>query len=158
MEFIKGSIKDVVVCDLGIRRDYRGWLVELFREDAQEMWVEPVMAYVSATAPGVVRGPHEHSAQTDYFCFFGPGNFEVTLWDNRSGSPTYKHTTTFLAGQDRPTAVLVPPGVVHAYKNIGDYDGWVFNAPDKLYAGWMRSEPVDEIRHELDLDSPFVVD
>jgi dTDP-4-dehydrorhamnose 3,5-epimerase len=37
---------------------------------------------------------------------------------------------------------------VHAYRNIGEVPGLVFNAPNRLYAGWKRTEPVDEIRHE----------
>jgi dTDP-4-dehydrorhamnose 3,5-epimerase len=53
--------------------------------------------------------------------------------------------------------VVVPAGVVHAYKNIGDVPGMVFNAPNRLFAGEGRKEPVDEIRHESDPDSPFVL-
>ena len=47
-----------------------------------------------------------------------------------------------------PAAVWIPPGVVHAYRNVGDVSGLVFNAPNRLYAGWGKKEPVDEIRHE----------
>jgi dTDP-4-dehydrorhamnose 3,5-epimerase len=42
----------------------------------------------------------------------------------------------------------VPPGVVHAYKNIGQDNGIVFNAPNRLYAGEGKKTQVDEIRHE----------
>jgi dTDP-4-dehydrorhamnose 3,5-epimerase len=52
-------------------------------------------------------------------------------------------------GEDRPLALLVPPGVVHAYRNVSrGIVGWVFNYPDRLYAGRGRNEPVDEVRHE----------
>jgi dTDP-4-dehydrorhamnose 3,5-epimerase len=44
--------------------------------------------------------------------------------------------------------VIVPPGVVHAYKNTASTPGWVFNAPNRLYAGPGKRSPVDEIRHE----------
>ena len=54
--------------------------------------------------------------------------------------------------------MIVPKGVVHAYKNIGGCDGMVFNAPNRLYAGRGRTEPVDEIRHETDPNSPFKID
>jgi dTDP-4-dehydrorhamnose 3,5-epimerase len=54
--------------------------------------------------------------------------------------------------------VVVPPGVVHAYSNVGTGPGWVFNCPDRLYKGTGRKEPVDEIRHELDPQSPFKLD
>jgi dTDP-4-dehydrorhamnose 3,5-epimerase len=48
----------------------------------------------------------------------------------------------------------VPPGVVHAYRNVGDDDAFVLNFPDRLYAGKNKAEPVDEIRHE-ETDSEF---
>jgi dTDP-4-dehydrorhamnose 3,5-epimerase len=54
--------------------------------------------------------------------------------------------------------VIVPPGVVHGYKNIGDKPGWVFNAPNRLYAGRGKQEPVDEIRHEDEDGSPFRIE
>jgi len=54
--------------------------------------------------------------------------------------------------------VVVPPRVVHAYKNVSQVPGLVFNSPDRLYAGWGRNRPVDEIRHEDDRHSPFVID
>jgi hypothetical protein len=34
----------------------------------------------------------------------------------------------------------------------------VINCPNALYAGENYSEEVDEIRHEADPDSPFIVD
>jgi len=52
----------------------------------------------------------------------------------------------------------VPPGVVHAYKNVSRVAGLVFNCPNRLYAGRHREEPVDEIRHEDRRDSPFRLD
>ena len=64
----------------------------------------------------------------------------------------------FVAGEDNPVRVIVPPGVVHAYKCVSDVPGLVLNAPDKLYAGWGKKEKVDEIRHEEDADSKYVLD
>jgi dTDP-4-dehydrorhamnose 3,5-epimerase len=54
--------------------------------------------------------------------------------------------------------LIVPPGVVHAYQNVGGVPGLVFNCPNRLYKGAGRQEPVDEIRHEEDPDSPFKLD
>ena len=51
--------------------------------------------------------------------------------------------------------VVIPPGVVHAYKNVSQHPGWVFNAPNRLYAGWGKQRPVDEVRHENDPESPY---
>lgn len=54
--------------------------------------------------------------------------------------------------------VIVPPRVVHAYKNNGDSDGIVLNFPDSLYRGWGKKEDVDEVRHEDNPESPFKIE
>jgi dTDP-4-dehydrorhamnose 3,5-epimerase len=113
---------------------------------------------MSETLPGASRGPHEHANQTDCFAFFGPGDFTLHLWDNRPGSPTQGRRMKLSVGAANPTFVLVPPGVVHAYKNAGTTPAWTLNAPNRLYAGRGRKEPVDEIRHENLSDCPFVLD
>ena len=156
--FTRGAIRGVVVRDLRKYLDERGWLAELFRRDdtGEEYW--PAMAYTSATLPGVQRGPHEHADQADYFCFIGPSNFKVRMWDNRPGSETYGRVMTLFAGEDSPRAVVIPKGVVHAYRNVGASVGIVVNLPNRLYAGEGRRDPVDEIRHEDDPDTVFRVD
>lgn len=147
-EIDAGAMPGVIFRPLPVHRDGRGWLVELFRNDELPADLWPRMAYTSMTQPGVSRGPHEHVDQTDGFAFLGPSDFRVWLWDTRAGSPTRGARATFVAGNSCPTALWVPPGVVHAYRNVGDGPGLVFNAPNRLYAGWNKSEPVDEIRHE----------
>lgn len=151
------TLSDVDFFPLNRYSDERGWLIELFREDELARELRPAMSYVSETAPGVVRGPHEHVDQTDYFAFIGPGDFELHLWDTRPDSPTVGMRLIRVCGQSNPVAVTIPPGVVHAYRNIGDRPGWVFNAPNRLYAGRGKSGPVDEIRHEDHPDSPFQI-
>ncbi|MCL2761093.1 MAG: dTDP-4-dehydrorhamnose 3,5-epimerase family protein [Desulfuromonadales bacterium] len=157
-DYKKGEIHDVVVRPLSKFVDERGWLTELFRTDELDKNLVPEMAYISMTKPGIARGPHEHVEQTDYFCFLGPGNFKVYLWDARKNSSTYLVKQVFCCGVDNPLIVIVPPGVVHAYKNISNESGIVFNAPNKLYAGEGKKSVVDEIRHEEMVDSPFVLE
>jgi len=142
--------------------DARGWLAETFRSD----WLEgpglegvmPAMSYVSVTRPGVARGPHEHREQTDYFAFLGPSTFRVYVWDNRPGSETFGKRLVLELGEGNPGLLIVPPGVVHAYKNVGPQDGVVHNFPNRLFAGRDRKEPVDEIRHENDPNSRFRIE
>ncbi len=157
-QFTKGKIHDVVARPLAKYLDERGWLAELYRGDELAPELMPVMAYISMTQPGVARGPHEHVDQTDYFCFIGPSNFKVYLWDSRPDSPTCGVRQVIYAGVDSPAMVIVPPGVVHAYRNIGGENGIVFNGPNRLYAGEGKREPVDEIRHEEATGSPYVLD
>lgn len=141
-------IEGVIVKSLVVNCDARGSLTELFRSDGIPAGLFPVMAYISVTKPGIGRGPHEHREQTDTFAFVGPGRFRISLWDARTGSPTRGAQMVIEAGVGHPTLVIVPPGVVHGYKNVSDEDGMVLNFPDRLYAGPGKKGPVDEIRHE----------
>lgn len=144
----------VVVRPLARYEDPRGWLTELYREDELPEGFRPTMSYLSVTKPGIARGPHEHVHQTDGFAFIS-GEYELYLWENRPGKP--EASVVLKVGEDNRVLVLVPPGVVHGYKNVGSSEAFVLNFPDKLYAGWGKSEPVDEIRHEHDANSRFQI-
>jgi len=145
-----GDIDGVLIRDLCKFTDSRGWLAELFRHDELNPDFYPVMAYTSSTNPGVTRGPHEHVDQADLFCFIGPSNFKLRLWDNRPGSETFNNVTTLVVGEENPKCVLIPPGIVHAYQNVGEVDGIVINCPNQLYMGSGKKAEIDEIRHEDD--------
>ncbi len=148
---IVNELPGVIIKTLNRYSDSRGWLIELFRDDELPAGFEPVMGYVSLTLPGVARGPHEHRDQADGFAFLS-GTFEVTLWENRPGKEHAK--MVIMAGENNPLFLVVPPGVVHAYRNVSEQDAFVLNFPDRLYAGEGKKEPVDEIRHE-EIDSEF---
>jgi len=156
--FRDGTINDVVVRNLQRFADQRGWLCELFREDEIEGKYMPVMCYISVTRAGIARGPHEHTDQSDYFCFLGPSDFKLYLWDNRPQSPTYLARQIVVGGETNPISVIVPPGVVHAYRNIGTIDGTVVNCANRLYRGERKQFSIDEIRHEEDPDTIFRLD
>ena len=145
-----GLIETVVIYPLKKFYDDRGWLSELFRHDDLSDEFYPVMSYISFTKPGVQRGPHEHVDQADLFCFIGPSTFNIRLWDNRPQSETFNNMISLDVGDENPMAVVVPKGVVHGYKNIGDIDGMVINCPNRLYMGEGKREAIDEIRHEDD--------
>jgi dTDP-4-dehydrorhamnose 3,5-epimerase len=139
--------------ELSPYEDGRGWLAEIIRDDETEF--RPVMSYLSMTKPGYSRGPHEHKEQADCFCFIG--KFRLYLWDNRERSSTYKEHKK-IDTSSNPTVFIVPPGVVHAYKNIDRREGLVINMPDKLFKGWGKTEEVDEVRYEDDTESPFKIE
>lgn len=148
-------IPGVLVRSLKRFADARGWLMELFRDDELPDGFRPAMGYLSVTKPGVARGPHEHVDQTDGFAFLS-GRYRLFLWENRPGHSPAK--LELEVGEANPVLVLVPPGVVHAYRNEGESEAFVLNVPNRLYAGRGRAEPVDEIRHEADPASPFRLD
>lgn len=148
-------IKDVVIKELKKNHDERGYLTELFRHD--DLDFRGVMSYASFTNPGVIRGPHEHVQQSDCFVFFGPGFFNLYLWDRREDSITFGEKMEITVGEDNPCLVIVPPGVVHGYKCLSDVPALSLNFPDKLYKGEGKKEEVDEIRWEHVTDSPYQI-
>lgn len=156
--FKDGPIEGIEIKELKRFSDDRGWLMELFRNDEVPGEYIPAMTYVSLTRPGVARGPHEHMDQADYFCFAGPSDFKVYLWDNRTESPTFGNRMAFIAGESNPSVVIVPKRVVHAYRNVGTEDGLVINCPNRLFKGEGKKEPVDEVRYENDPKSPYRLD
>jgi len=145
----------VVVKKIMKNEDNRGWLAEIFRND--ELNFDMAMAYVSLTNPGIIRGPHEHVAQSDCFVFLGPGSFRLYLWDRRDSSPTKGEALEIEVGENNPTLVIVPPGVVHGYKCISDIPALSINLPDKLYKGEGKKEEIDEIRWEQVKNSPYII-
>jgi dTDP-4-dehydrorhamnose 3,5-epimerase len=158
LDFKKGPIEGAVITPVRKFVDERGWLAETFRHDEMDKQYYPVMSYTSLTLAGIQRGPHEHVDQSDLFVFLGPGNFKMWLWDNRKDSPTYLNKMVFFGGGDNPLRVLVPPGVVHAYRNVSTEPAIVHNYPNQLFMGEGKRQPIDEIRHEDDPHTPFQCD
>ena len=152
-----GPVEGCLIRQLNQFSDERGWLSEIFRRDELPDPLHPVMGYVSMTKPGVARGPHEHRDQTDLFAFFN-GSFRLYLWDGRDGSPTHGNRQMLDVGRENPVTVCIPPGVIHAYRNIGTADALVINCPNRLYAGPGKTEAVDEIRWEDRTEHQLIMD
>lgn len=148
-------IEGVIITKIERNDDERGSLAELFRQDLADF--HPAMSYLSWTNPGIVRGPHEHVYQSDFFVFVGPGNFRLHLWDRRPESSTKGEKIEIEVGADNPCSVLVPPGVVHGYQAISETPSLSINFPDKLYKGLNKLTEVDEIRWEKNPDSPYKI-
>lgn len=148
-------INGVVITQLKKLDDERGFLAEFWRSDEGDY--RPKMAYLSFTKSGVVRGPHEHIKQSDFFIFVGPGDFELHLWDRRENSTTRGEYQKIQVGESNPVSVIVPPGVVHGYKCISLNDGLCINLADELYRGEGKKEEADEIRWENKDDSEYKI-
>lgn len=149
-------INGVIIKELNKYEDDRGYLMEIYRRDEVDSGV--AMSYLSVTLPGIVRGPHEHVYQTDYFIFPGSGDFKLCLWDRREGSSTKGEKLEMIVGASHPCTVIVPPGVVHGYKCVSENPATSINFPDKLYKGVGKKDEVDEIRWEKMEDSPYYID
>ena len=148
-------IQGVVISQLKRYDDERGWLAEFWRTD--ESGYQPKMGYVSFTKFGVVRGPHEHIKQSDYFVFIGPGNFDLHLWDRRENSATKGEYQKIQVGENNPASVIVPPGVVHGYKSISAVGSYSINLADELWRGEGKKREVDEVRWEKKENSEYKI-
>jgi len=83
----------------------------------------------------------------------------LRLWDNRKNSPTFRNVMTLFVGADNPQAIIIPKGIVHAYKNVSTTEkGIVINCPNQLFMGEGIREEIDEVRHEDDPNTIYTMD
>jgi len=137
------TIDGVLIKKLTWHNDQRGSLMELVRADDPDLMGAPIgQVYVSTLYPGVVKGWHEHCDQTDRMTCVR-GRLLLGLIDNRSDSPTFRTQMRVILGERADFVVLIPPGVLHGLKNIGETEAMVCNVVSHPYD---REQP-DELRH-----------
>lgn len=135
-------IAGVVVRPLLWHNDQRGSLTELVRADDPELMVAPIgQVYATTLYPGVVKGWHLHRHQWDRMSCLS-GRVLLGLVDGREHSPTAGRTMSVVLGERSHCLVLVPPGVYHGLKNIGEREAIVVNV---VSAPYDREAP-DEVR------------
>jgi dTDP-4-dehydrorhamnose 3,5-epimerase len=115
--------------------DDRGYFLEVLRSgqglpgafDPSQIQVSAALSY-----PGVIKAFHHHAEQTDFWVP-AQGMFQIALVDLRPDSPTFGVKNTMYAGVLRPWQVLIPPGVGHGYKVIGESAGMLVYVTDHFY-------------------------
>ena len=130
--------------------DDRGYFLEIARMGQGLSRAFPgasTQVSASLSYPGTIKAFHYHKSQTDLWvpC---QGMLQVALADLREGSPTFGVRNTVYAGSLRPRQILVPPGVAHGYKVIGQSPAMLVYVTDRYY------DPSDEGR--LPYDSPEI--
>lgn len=124
-------IKDVIVKQLKLIPDDRGYLMEMMRKDWPE-FMQFAQSYVTACYPGIYKAWHYHKKQWDHFvCLWGMA--KVVLYDTREDSPTRGKINTFHMGQLNPTLLRIPPLVYHGFTAEGDQTALIANFPTELY-------------------------
>jgi dTDP-4-dehydrorhamnose 3,5-epimerase len=111
-------IEGVKVKKLVKHCDDRGFFTELVRDD-ENLLSRFGQASMSMSYPGVIKAFHYHEKQDDVW-FFPSGNAQVVLYDLRDASPTKDQTDVYYMGEDNPIVVLIPKGVAHGYRVLGD--------------------------------------
>lgn len=124
-------IDGVRIRELKPHADVRGSLTEVLRSDWPE-FARFGQAIVTVNAPGVIRGWHWHERQTDVIVVL-VGRVLLPLYDGRAGSPTRGALWHRIAGDGKPFALFVPPGVYHGYRTIGPEPAVILNVPSEVY-------------------------
>ena len=138
----KGVIDGVRLRPYDLWPDDRGYFLEVIRMKqglAADFVPETTQVSAALSYTGTIKAFHFHRHQTDLWVPMS-GMFQVALVDLRSDSATYGIKNTLYLGQLRPWQVLIPPGVGHGYKVIGEHDGILVYVTNRLY------DPQDEGR------------
>ncbi len=122
--------------------DDRGYFLEVARLGqglvanfpAESMQISAALNY-----PGIIKAFHFHRFQTDYWVP-AAGLLQVVLVDLRTNSDTFGKKNTLYVGALRPWQLLIPPGVAHGYKVIGDQPSVLVYVTNRTY------DPKDEGR------------
>jgi dTDP-4-dehydrorhamnose 3,5-epimerase len=96
--------------------DDRGSFIECFRESWPEI-PRPVQWNIVRSERRVFRGFHVHVKHTDYL-MMASGVMALGLRDLRRASPTHGLTALIELNAERPSAVVLPPGVAHGFSFV----------------------------------------
>ncbi len=139
-------IEGVRVEPVALWPDDRGYFLEVHRMRqglAASFPAESTQVSAAMSYPGTIKAFHVHERQTD--CWTpAAGMLQVALVDLREHSPTYARKNTLYVGALRPWRILIPPGVAHGYKVIGEQPALLVYLTDRFY------DPADEGRIPYD--------
>lgn len=135
-------LADVQIQPFPLWPDDRGYFIEVARLSQGLVADFPSdNSQVSAAFnyPGIIKAFHFHLHQTDFWVP-AAGLLQVALLDLRMGSRTFGIKNTIYAGNLRPWQILIPPGVAHGYKVIGEQPSMLVYITNRIY------DPKDEGR------------
>ncbi|MGD6818495.1 dTDP-4-dehydrorhamnose 3,5-epimerase family protein [Metabacillus sp. 113a] len=112
-------IEGVKVKKLKKHCDDRGFFAELIRDDEPDLLSKFGQASWSMSYPGVIKAFHYHEKQDDLW-FFPSGNAQVVLYDMREHASTKGETDVYYMGEENPMMLLIPKGVAHGYRVLGE--------------------------------------
>lgn len=129
-------IANVEINPFAVWPDDRGYFLEVARLSqglvtrfpAQTTQVSAALNY-----PGIIKAFHFHRLQTDYWVPVA-GLLQVVLVDLRIESKTFGAKNTLYIGALRPWQLLIPPGVAHGYKVIGEQPSVLVYITDRTYS------------------------
>jgi len=141
-------IQGVLTKKLQIFCDDRGYLMELIKSG------EPLFKDIKQTTyteayPGVIKAFHWHKNQFDIWSFTR-GSAQVALYDLREDSGTSGETATFFMGERNPLLLLIPPGVAHGYRVLGEKSAGLLYHTTEIY------DPSNPDEERIEYDDPKI--
>ena len=109
--------------------------------------------YFSFAYPGVIKGWHEHTKQTQNYAVI-QGMIKLVLYDNRKGSSTYKESMEIFTGEDNYQLVTIPTGIINGYKAVGVKTAIVANCATLPHEAneMLRYDPMgDKVPYKWDI-------
>jgi dTDP-4-dehydrorhamnose 3,5-epimerase len=129
-----------------VHPDDRGYFLEVARLGTGLLKEFPATATQVSSAlsyPGTIKAFHYHRHQTDFWVPVA-GMLQVALVDLRPESSTFGRRNTLYVGSLQPWRILIPPGVGHGYKVIGQEAALLVYVTNRFY------DPDDEGRIPCD--------
>ena len=125
------QIKGVTIEELITHSDDRGYFREILK-DNENLLTKFGQTSITKTYPGVIKAFHYHEKQDDLW-YVADGMAQVVLHDLRKNSESYKQTQVIYAGEDNPILILIPIGVAHGYRVLGDKPVMLFYHTTESY-------------------------
>jgi dTDP-4-dehydrorhamnose 3,5-epimerase len=128
-------VADVQIKPFPVWPDDRGYFLEVARLEQGLVADFPHSSTQVSSAfnyPGIIKAFHFHKMQTDYWVP-AAGLLQVALVDLRTSSRTYGVKNTIYVGALRPWQILIPPGIAHGYKVIGEQPSMLIYITNRIY-------------------------
>lgn len=128
-------IADVQINAFSLWPDDRGYFLEIARLGeglVSRFPSESTQISAAVNYPGIIKAFHYHRFQTDYWVPVA-GLLQVVLVDLRTNSNTFGAKNTIYVGALRPWQLLIPPGVAHGYKVIGEQPSTLVYVTNRTY-------------------------
>lgn len=142
------EIIGVIVKELKIYNDDRGFFTEILKE-GEGVFKKIKQTNYTETYPGVIKAFHWHKKQWDIW-FVARGMAQVVLYDLREKSLTKGTTQIIYAGEDNRVVIVIPPGVAHGYRVLGDKKVGLFYHATEPY------NPQNPDEKRIPFDDPII--
>lgn len=128
----ESQICGVRITTLKLVPNEKGRLMEVQRRDDAH-YPGFGQVYVTQSFPGVVKAWYRHRVQVDQIAAI-TGKVKLVLYDDRPDSASHGVVEEIVLGEPEPSLVLIPPGIWHGFKAIGETSAFLLH---------LNSEPFD---------------